>query len=596
MCRNRFLRQSIFLLTTLSLHTETLSDPTPIVRDEDEVWTIDPTASFASSGLTLEIRRFAFIPDPAPIDSPGNRARPNTLTFAPGDSRLFLADAGLWISEDPPATGVIYAISPDGSSVTEILNVGAALHDRFGDDGDMVHVLSRQGGLRSVAFHPDFDKAGSAGFGKLYTTQLQGRPESLGGVTYLGPSNPTGDNEGYADGVLAEWTAVLDSGGRIDGVDLDSYREVFRVAIPDLQHPIKQAAFNPLAQPGDEDYGLLYVLHGDGVESRTAGTGQQGDTALGKVIRIDPLQNGSESYGVPTSNPFLDQESILNEVFTLGHRNPHTIAFAKDADCSMRILISEIGHGSVEEINLLRAGGNYGWGQREGTFVRIDFTSVSDLPADDALNDFVYPVAQYGHNPRNVPHAIVGGYVVANDSQLGGYYFFGDFTSGDRPLMTFALSNVGEAVLTGDPDALAPTDILTVDVVFDDDSNPSTAPIPKSSFLDIVNDEPTHNGSGRTDLRFGQGPGGELYLLNKSNGWVYQVVNSVSDEARRFDLDDDGTVSLEDFATLLDCVQGPGHDVPEICKQCGVNRLDTDHDGDLDMKDFRKFLTAFSGD
>ena len=43
----------------------------------------------------------------------------------------------------------------------------------------------------------------------------------------------------------------------------------------------------------------------------------------------------------------------------------------------------------------------------------------------------------------------------------------------------------------------------------------------------IVNDE-QYDGSGRLDIRFGQGAGGEIYDLNKRNDWMYLVTNSVA--------------------------------------------------------------------
>ena len=91
-----------------------------------------------------------------------------------------------------------------------------------------------------------------------------------------------------------------------------------------------------------------------------------------------------------------------------------------------------------------------------------------------------------------------------------------------------SLDNLLGATTTGDNEDLDPAEILTVDLVFDHDDDPDTPSIGKSSFLDILNDEPSYDGSGRTDLRFGQGQGGEIYLLNKRNGYIYLVTNSVA--------------------------------------------------------------------
>ena len=61
-----------------------------------------------------------------------------------------------------------------------------------------------------------------------------------------------------------------------------------------------------MARSGDEDYGLLYVGHGDsGGWKLTFVGGQNRDDALGKVLRIDPLETPDAPYGVRGS-PFAD--------------------------------------------------------------------------------------------------------------------------------------------------------------------------------------------------------------------------------------------------------------------------------------------------
>lgn len=66
-----------------------------------------------------------------------------------------------------------------------------------------------------------------------------------------------------------------------------SYGEAFRVAMPRYDHPIKQIVFKA---------GYLYIGHGDGSLSSAIAGGGQGNDALGKVLRIDPLQD--ENKGI----------------------------------------------------------------------------------------------------------------------------------------------------------------------------------------------------------------------------------------------------------------------------------------------------------
>jgi len=207
-------------------------------------------------------------------------------------------------------------------------------------------------GLRSVAFHPEF-----ASNGKFYVSLMERRPGDPTQHHYL--SDVTVPI--VADGVLIEFTADPDS----LQVDPFSYRELFRVGMTTYDHTIKQIAFNPHAQPGSEDYGLLYIGHGDGsVKSATAGGGQSRD-ALGKILRINPLQTATANYGIPDDNPFVGDNTMLDEVFSVGHRNPHHLAFASDG----RIFVAEPGRDNIDEINVIESGANYGWSAREGTYV-----------------------------------------------------------------------------------------------------------------------------------------------------------------------------------------------------------------------------------
>ncbi|WP_433788030.1 glucose/sorbosone family PQQ-dependent dehydrogenase [Actinomycetospora sp. CA-101289] len=70
---------------------------------------------------------------------------------------------------------------------------------------------------------------------------------------------------------------------------------------------------------------------------------------VGKILRID--LDGS----VPPGNPVL--QGVRSHVFTYGHRNPQGLVVGPGG----RLFSDEHGPKSDDEINLLRAGGNYGW-------------------------------------------------------------------------------------------------------------------------------------------------------------------------------------------------------------------------------------------
>lgn len=68
----------------------------------------------------------------------------------------------------------------------------------------------------------------------------------------------------------------------------------------------------------------------------------------GKVLRLNT--DGS----IPSDNPII--EGIRSHLFTYGHRNPQGLVFV-----GKNLYSSEQGPSSDDEVNLLEAGGNYGW-------------------------------------------------------------------------------------------------------------------------------------------------------------------------------------------------------------------------------------------
>ena len=135
---------------------------------------------------------------------------------------------------------------------------------------------------------------------------------------------------------------------------------------------------------------------------------------------------------MPPDNPFVGDASYLKEIWALGLRNPQR--FSWDTGGTHMMLIADIGQAQVEEIDVGHAGANYGWGEREGTFVvdRDDQSRVSPLPADDGHFGYTYPALQYRHDRPGVAYAITGGFMYRGRAipALQGKYVFGDIASG----------------------------------------------------------------------------------------------------------------------------------------------------------------------
>jgi glucose/arabinose dehydrogenase len=94
--------------------------------------------------------------------------------------------------------------------------------------------------------------------------------------------------------------------------------------------------------------GMLYATAGDAGNSARA---QDLNSLGGKILRLRP------DGGVPADNPFLG-----SYVYSYGHRNPQGLAWAGDGT----LYASEFGQNTWDELNVIKAGGNYGWPTVEG--------------------------------------------------------------------------------------------------------------------------------------------------------------------------------------------------------------------------------------
>jgi glucose/arabinose dehydrogenase/mono/diheme cytochrome c family protein len=378
-----------------------------------------------------------------------------------------------------------------------VLDLRGRLH-RLTDAGPVTYLdmaalmpafINRPGhatGFGSFAFHPEFARNGL-----LYTAHSE-RPGSARADFAYESTIPV-----TLQWVLSEW--------RTDRPDAPSFagtrRELLRIDMINQTHGMQEIAFNPGAQPGSADYGLLYVGIGDGgsAESRQLHLTQTPAKPWGTILRIDPLGRDSANgrYGLPPSNPFFQSATpgALGEVYAYGFRNPHRLSWTKDG----RLITSDIGQHNIESLDLVLPGRNYGWPHREGTFVlkpTETFRAVHPLPENDASHGFTYPIAQYDHDEGN---AVIGGfeYIGAALPELAGKYLFADMYNGRlfyiemRDIRPGAQARVYEwrVRLNG---------VLI-------------------SFKELC-------GSGRLSLRFGQDHQGELYLFAMPDGKIYRLV------------------------------------------------------------------------
>lgn len=257
--------------------------------------------------------------------------------------------------------------------------------DQIGPTGKYI-----EEGLLSFAIHPKFGENGL-----IYTSHTDPR------------HSPTRS-------VITEWQVAWSGAVPAAG----SPREVLGILQPAKGHHGGQIQFGP--------DGYLYLGLGDGGKQNDPDeTSQDTTTFMGSILRIDvDNRMPGRGYAVPADNPFADGKGHLKEVYAYGMRNPWRFSFAPDG----ALLVADVGQGAWEEINVVEAGGNYGWSLKEGTdcFAEDRARRVPGDCQDESLQD---PLYAYG---RDDGAAIIGGYVYTGSllPELSGRYVFADNTNG----------------------------------------------------------------------------------------------------------------------------------------------------------------------
>ena len=289
-------------------------------------------------------------------------------------------------------------------------------------------------------------------------------------------------------------------------------RELLRVEQPFGNHNGGQLAFNPLAAPGDADFGLLYVGSADGGSGGDPlDLSQNLGSIFGKVLRIDPLGSNSANgrYGIPADNPFAGDgdDDTLGEIYAYGVRNPQRLAWdAENGD----LFLADIGQNIVEEISAVWSGANLGWNDWEGSFRFISRREVglADPRGEAGLS---YPVVEYGQlDPLLQRSSHATGLVVYRDDaipQLADRLLFGDGPSGE----VFYVD--ADDLPAGGQDSMRR-------VLFKHGGETRT-------LLQLIQEKNLAQGrppARRADVRLDAGPGGRIFLLNKHDGVIRRLV------------------------------------------------------------------------
>ena len=430
--------------------------------------------------VRVDYREFATLPD---ID--GVAARMMLLVQEPGTRNLFVNDM----------RGPLYRVSADGSNVALYVNIDDPMWSRD------VQSQGRERGFQSFAFHPQFNERGAPGYGKFYTWSDVTDKEPAPDYT------PSGDGDSH-DMVLLEWTAKNPSAATYDG---EAPRELLRVQHPFGNHNGGLLSFNPLARPGQPDFGKLYVGSADGGSGGDPmNMAQNMSSIFGKILRIDPLGTNSRNgkYGIPADNPFVSTDGALGEIYALGLRNPQRFAWDPS---NGRMYVADIGQNTIEELSPVPRGGNLGWNVWEASF-RFGRGGV-DTTARRSDAAMTYPIAEYDHTDSILTNraAVTGVIVYRNGpiTQLRGRILFGDMPSGEV------------LHVSADESRAAGQDHIRR-VLFNDKGDAKT-------YLQLIRERNTQQGknpASRADLRFGTGPEDQVFLLNKADGVIRVLVPS----------------------------------------------------------------------
>jgi glucose/arabinose dehydrogenase len=207
-------------------------------------------------------------------------------------------------------------------------------------------------------------------------------------------------------------------------VDLDSRRQLLEVEQPAENHNGGHLVVGP--------DGYLYVGLGDGGGAGDPdGNGQDPDTLLGSILRIDPEgATDDRPYAIPAGNPFADGAEGAPEVWLYGVRNPWRFSFDS---VTGDLWVADVGQGEWEEITRLPAsagfdagrGANLGWDRMEGTH---QFEGPNPAGA-------VLPLHEYSHEDGSC--SITGGFQYRGTAmaELRGSYLFADYcTPGVRAI------------------------------------------------------------------------------------------------------------------------------------------------------------------
>jgi glucose/arabinose dehydrogenase len=300
-------------------------------------------------------------------------------------------DQPVYVTQPPGEARDLYVVEKTG--FVQVVRDGQRVSKPFLDLSAQVSTGSEQG-LLSLAFAPDYRKSG---------------------LLYVDYTDTAGDTR-----VVEYRRSSSDS----LSADPRSARQVLSVDQPYENHNGGLLLFGPGEAPGGSQAAdLLYIGLGDGGSADDPDrNGQDLETLLGKILRIDPRASGGRPYSIPRSNPFVGRSDARPEIYSYGLRNPWRFSFDRQTG---DLWIGDVGQNSFEEVDGVAhgegSGTNFGWSAFEGS---------EPFNEDQQAPDHVPPLLTY---PLGGNCAVTGGHVVRDEGlrSVYGRYLYGDFCAGE---------------------------------------------------------------------------------------------------------------------------------------------------------------------
>ncbi len=389
------------LVVTGLLVAATLVSVPALATHEDVIPEVIPQSDV---GVALDPVAGGFTTPLWAISPPG---LPNRLVVVDQVGKVWSIRLG--VNEPNPRRNLLLDVGVDGLGL--LVELGAFGPGTFDERG-----------LLGLAFHPGYARNG------LFYTYTS---EPVDGAADFS-TMPAGETANHQT-VIREWRVSNPTRGH-STADPASTRVLLTIDQPQFNHNSGALAMD--AQ------GLLYIGVGDGgaaddqgVGHAEGGNGQDlsENNLLGKILRIDPRGSNSANgeYGIPADNPFVGVDGP-DEIYAYGFRNPFRFSFDS---ATGDLIAADVGQNDIEEVDVVVAGGNYGWPVKEGTFL---FDMNGDAPGFTTVDSpgvpagMIDPIAQYDHDEGI---SVAGGFVYhgAAIGDLAGSYVFGDFSLGFVP-------------------------------------------------------------------------------------------------------------------------------------------------------------------